>query len=63
MDTGYNNITVTQQGLELALPPGETEKIAQTLRQNNIEAKITKTWIDLWTIYKRAIAKTNTENS
>jgi ABC-2 type transport system ATP-binding protein len=63
MDTGYNNITVTQQGLELALPLGETEKIAQTLRQNNIEAKITKTWIDLWTIYKRAIAKTNTENS
>jgi ABC-2 type transport system ATP-binding protein len=58
MDAGYSNITITNQGLELAVPPGETEKVSKALQQNQTEAKITKTWIDLWTIYKQAIKKT-----
>lgn len=55
MDAGYSNITITKQELELAVPPGETEKVAQALQQSRTEAKITKTWIDLWTIYKQAL--------
>jgi ABC-type multidrug transport system ATPase subunit len=58
-EAGYTNITITKQNLELAVSPGETEKIAKTLQQTRTDAKITRTWIDLWTIYKQALRKTD----
>ncbi|MDH5787806.1 MAG: ABC transporter ATP-binding protein, partial [Candidatus Bathyarchaeota archaeon] len=56
-EAGYTKITITEQDLELAVPPGETEKIAKTLQESKTEAKITRTWIDLWAIYKQALKK------
>jgi ABC-type multidrug transport system ATPase subunit len=59
IEAGYTNITITKEELELAVPLGETEKIAQALQQSQAEAEITRTWIDLWAIYKQALRKTN----
>ncbi len=59
MEAGYTKITITKDTLELAVSPGETEKVAKALQQSQTDAKILKTWIDLWTIYKQALGTTN----
>jgi ABC-type multidrug transport system ATPase subunit len=59
VEAGYTNITITKQDLELAVSLGETEKIAKALQESKPEAHVTKTWIDLWTIYKQALRKTD----
>ena len=58
LDSGYSTITITKNGLELAVTPEESEKIAELLEHHRIEAEIARTWIDLWTIYKKAIKQT-----
>jgi len=63
MEAGYTNITITKEELELQVPLGETEKIAKVLQQSKTEAKIARTWIDLWTIYRQALRKTESAAS